>query len=425
MKVAIIGFGIEGQSAAHYWLKQGNEVTICDQNASLRVPAELKAQLGPDYLNNLDKFDLIVRQQSIHPDKIKTTRPVTSIIDEFMEHCPAPIIGVTGTKGKGTTSTLIAKILEAAGHRAWLGGNIGTSPLDFLDKVDPTNYVVLELSSSQLIDLKHSPQVALCLAITPDHLDYHTDLDEYTVAKANIFRYQKPSDLAVYYKPSPQATEIAQLSPGKKRAYPDTAGAIIKEDWLQFGDTRIVQTKEVGLIGPHNLDNIMAAVAATWDIVQSPEPMARAVKDFTGLEHRLELVGEVDGVKFYDDSFSTTPETSMAAIKSFTEPKVLILGGSEKGVTYDGLAKAVANANIASVIAIGLTGPAITDALARAGFNQVVAGEGTMAGIVRQAREHAPSGGVVLLSPACASFDMFKNYKDRGEQFKAAVNNLH
>lgn len=424
MKVAVAGYGVEGTSAAKYWQAAGYDVTVCDQNPQLVVPAGVAARLGENYLSGLDQFDLVVRTQSIRPDKLVGAKQITSTTKEFFARCPAPIIGVTGSKGKGTTATLISKLLAAGGHKVWLAGNIGSSPLDFLNEIQRDDYVVLELSSFQLMDLDQSPQVAVCLMIVPEHMNWHPTMEEYLAAKANIFNHQAGDDLAVYNKTSPYSLQLGEQSPARHRPYNDPEGAYVKADYIWYKDQQIMPVSQIGLIGPHNQQNVCAAITAVWDLVPVREDLMKTIRDFKGLEHRIELVREVAGVRYYDDSFSTTPETTIAAVKSFKEAKVLILGGSSKDSNYDDMATAVAGGNVAKAILIGETALIIQAALDKAGFKNYLAGPNQMTEIVKLAHDNAPAGGVVLLSPGCASFGLFKNYKDRGEQFKAAVASL-
>ncbi len=422
MNVAIIGGGIEGTAAARYWGGLGASVTIHDRSSDIIVPPGVQTVLGADYLKSLNEYDLIVRSPGISPSLLKTTKPVTTGTKEFFQKCPARIIGVTGTKGKGTTSTLIARILEEAGKRVWLGGNIGRSPLDFLSKVRASDIVVLELSSFQLMELDVSPHIAVCLMVVPEHMDWHKDIREYLAAKGNIFWHQRPTDIAIFNTNNDFSTQIALLSPGRKIPYMSPPGAYIKDGKVILGGDDICATCETGLIGRHNLENICAAVTAVQEVGGVEiAAMKRAVAGFKGLEHRLEFVAEIDDVRYYDDSFSTTPETAIAAVASFEEPKVLILGGSDKKSDYHDLAKAVARGNVSEVILIGAMADKIKAALAEAGYTKVRAGGETMKAILEVVRDVAQSGDVVLLSPACASFGMFRDYKDRGVQFKSAV----
>ncbi len=429
-KVAVLGYGVEGKVAANYWAALGATITVCDANPDAHIPSDYQSKLGSDYLKGLAQFDLIIRTPSIRPDVILQASPgveakITSSVREFMRQCPAPVIGVTGTKGKGTTTTLIAEILKAAGKTVWVGGNIGRNPLEFLADIERDHYVVLELSSFQLIDLERSPQVAVCVMMAPEHLNWHPTMDEYVEAKANLFRYQSKNDRAVFKAGDEVSQRVAAVSAGTKVGYGRQPGAFIEDGDIVMDGTTVCATNEVGLIGPHNLENIMAAVTATWELVgRDAAPVRRAVKGFTGLEHRLELAGQVAGVRYYDDSFATTPETAIAAIKSFKEPKVIILGGSDKGAGYIELAHAVEDGGVIHAIVIGETAPAIEAALQKVGFTHLTTGLTTMKQVVETCYHITDPGDVVLLSPACASFDLFRDYKDRGNQFKQQVKDL-
>jgi UDP-N-acetylmuramoylalanine--D-glutamate ligase len=426
MKVAVIGYGKEGAAAYKYWTARGDEVTVHEQDSRKEIPAGVQAVTGPEYLKRLDLYDLIVRSPGVKPWLIKTTKPVTSVTKEFMSNCPARIIGVTGTKGKGTTSTLIARILGEAGWRTWLGGNIGKPPLEFLGKIRANHWVILEMSSFQLIDLDLSPHIAVCLVVAEDHLDWHRDVREYVAAKGNIFWHQHPEDLAVFDAQSEFSADIAKLSPGRRLPYLEAPGAYVKDGRIVMDGTDICGTDEVALLGPHNLENVCAAVTATWEIIKhNPEPVRRAVKAFNGLEHRLELVLEAGGVRWVDDSYSSNPVATLAAVNSFGEPKVLVLGGVDRGLSFDALARAVAGSNVRHAILVGESSARLATALTRARFAKYERLDAKpMPQVVKAAASMAERGDVVLLSPGCPSFDMFRNFEDRGEQFAAAVRAL-
>jgi len=430
MKVAILGFDVEGRASYEYFKARGDELTICDQNPTLAVPDNTPAVLGEHYLEDLDRFDLLVRTPGLHPRKILEKNPniadkITSGTNEFFRACPIRnVIGVTGTKGKGTTATLIAKILEAAGKMVHLGGNIGTPALSLLPHIKPDDWVVLELSNFQMIDLKSSPHIAVCLMVVPEHLDWHTNVEEYVAAKQQLFRWQTPQDIAVYYGQNDYSTQVVSISEAHKIPYYQAPGALVDHGEISIDGRAICRTDELKLLGQHNWQNVCAAVTAVWQVTQDISALRSVLASFSGLEHRLEFVREVDGVQYYDDSFGTTPETAMVAIQAFPEPKVLIMGGSDKGANYEELAKTVAGGNVRQAILIGQQAERIGESLAQAGFTATTPGSASMAEIVQTARAVAQPGDVVLLSTACASFDMFKNYKDRGEQFKQAVNDL-
>lgn len=433
MKIAILGYGLQGQSAYEYW-REGNEVTVCDGNEAVALPADVERQLGPDHLKDLDRFDLIVRSPIVHPRDIAAANSpailekVTTVTNEFFRVCPTKnIIGVTGTKGKGTTSTLITKMLEAAGHMVYLAGNIGTPPLDMLKNgVEADDWVVLELANFQLIDLKYSPPVAVCLMVVPEHLDWHGDDDEYFTAKSRLFRHQINGDVAVYFAENNISKRIAEAGQGQKIPYFTPPGATVENESIVIDGHPVCETNKLKLLGQHNWQNACAAVTAVWQVTQNVEVMRSVLTTFSGLEHRLEFVRELDGARYYNDSFGTTPETASVAIQAFEQPKVVILGGSDKGADYTELAKVIVGSDIRKVLLIGEQGGLIGAALAQAGVPEelMMAGGHDMARIVATARAEARPGDVVLLSPACASFDMFQNYKDRGEQFRQAVNDL-
>ncbi|MDQ2973427.1 MAG: UDP-N-acetylmuramoyl-L-alanine--D-glutamate ligase [bacterium] len=438
MKIAIIGFAVENKSVYRYLSQyENNEITICDKNEAVQIPENTLSQLGENYLDNLGRFDIIIRTVGMHPKIILENNPevdniITTAVNLFFEECHSPIIGVTGTKGKGTTSTLISKILEAAGKKVILAGNIGTPMLDVLDEANKSDLVVLELSSFQLCDVKYSPQIAVCLMVVPEHLNWHRDMQDYLHAKQNLFRYQKEGDITVHNALNANSASVAAVSPSLTKLtyfvgdeYTSKADAFVSGDSIWFKDTEICKISEVGLVGRHNLENICAAVAATFDLISGDVNAIRSVVlTFEGLPHRLELVRELDGVKYYDDSFSTTPETAIAAINSFDHPKILILGGSDKGVSFDELADEAAK-SAKHILAIGVTGRVIAELLRERGFHKISQdGLDNMESIVGEARDLSKPGDVVILSTGSASFDMFKDYKDRGTQFQSAVKAL-
>jgi UDP-N-acetylmuramoylalanine--D-glutamate ligase len=431
MKIALIGYDTEGKASYEYYAAAGHDVTICDQNPAVEVPAGVATQLGDNYLQDLARFDVIVRTAGLHPDKILNANPtvadkITSCTNEFMEVSPCRnMIGVTGTKGKGTTSSLIAAMLQAAGKRVHIGGNIGVPALSLLkDDIGPEDWIVLELSSFQLIDIKHSPRLAACLMVVPEHLDWHASLEEYVSAKQNLFRRQTADDVAVYYADNERSTEIASAGLATKIPYFRLPGAVIRDNNIVMNEQVICGASEVRLRGAHNLQNICAALTVVWQITQDVEALRQTLTTFAGLEHRLELVRTVNSVSYYDDSFGTTPETATVAIEAFAEPKVVILGGSDKGASYDALAQTVASTSIRKALVIGDQAARMQAALEAAGFTNYEPGGDSMPEIVAKAALVAEPGDVVLLSPGCASFGMFKNYKDRGNQFKTAVQSL-
>lgn len=430
MNIAIVGFGAEGQAAHEYLSAQGHTITICDLSADIEAPAGVATQLGPDYLDNLDRFDSIVRSAGIAPHKILAVNPtveekIITVIGIFLRDCPTKnVIGVTGTKGKGTTSTLITKMLEADTKHVKLGGNIGLPPLSFIHELTPESWVVLELSSFQLIDLKQSPHIAVCLMVVSEHMDWHADLLEYYDAKSQLFKFQTADDIAIFNPNYESSTAIAGASVGTKIPYLQAPGAQVIDTSIVIADQTVCQTSEIKLLGAHNWQNVCAAITAVWQVTQNIDAIRSVLTTFTGLEHRLEFVRERDGIKYYDDSFGTTPETAIVAMQAFSEPKVVILGGSDKGASYDDMAAAVKNSNVRHVVLIGQQADRIQAALERVGYQDFSAGGSAMEDIVHEANNNAEAGDIVLLSTGCASFGLFKNYKDRGNQFKATVSGL-
>lgn len=430
MNVAIIGYGLEGESALHYWQKQGADITICDQNPGATVPTGIAARLGENYLDNLDQFDVIMRSAGIPAEVILAKNPtvkqkITTVIDEFLRVSPTKnIIGITGSKGKGTTSTLTTKMLEAAGYEVFLGGNIGVSPFDFLNQLTTESWVVLELSSFQLSDITRSPHIAMCLMVVPEHLNWHADMQDYMRAKANLFAHQNPNDIAIYYANSPESHTIASNSPGAKITYYAPPGAYVEDGNIIIDNQVICNVSELKLLGAHNWQNACAAATAVWQVAQVPDAIRKVLTSFTGLPHRLEFVRKLDDIAYYDDSFSTIPEAAIVALQAFDEPKVLIVGGADKGVPFDELTKAIRENNVRHVIAIGDTGIIIAEELRAGGFTAITEGPTTMQEMVDAARKVAQPGDIVLLSTGCASFGLFDNYKDRGNQFKQVVTGL-
>ncbi|MDO8340437.1 MAG: UDP-N-acetylmuramoyl-L-alanine--D-glutamate ligase, partial [Candidatus Woesebacteria bacterium] len=321
-KVAIIGYGLEGQDVEKFLKSKEAKVTILDQ------------KFDKNYLSNLEKFDLIVRSPGVYPYKkelikaskngIRITTPTHIFLDEFN----GKVIAVTGTKGKGTTSTLIYEILKKAKFDVFLGGNIGKPLLELLSKLKSSSYVVMEISSFQLIDLPVSPDIAVILNITLDHLDWHENKEEYIEAKKNIVKYQKTSDWAIINKEYKVSSSFARET---------------KANIMYFSKKTLKNEfkKDLTLRGEHNLENIAAAVSVSKVLNIDEKIILKVVRRFKGLEHRLEFVRKLKGIKFYNDSFATGPQSTIAAINSFTEDETLILGGSDKGLDYLELGKII------------------------------------------------------------------------------------
>ncbi len=451
--IAIIGVSVEGVDAAEYFLKHHAHVTCLDRRTEGEIGEVVEKlqkkgvqfQLGTGYLSGLSAFDMVLRSPGINPripELVEAQKKgiLTSQIKLLLEHIPGTIIGVTGTKGKGTTSTLIADILKKAGRTVWIGGNVGVPLLSKLDDMSESDWVVLELSSFQLEDVDHSPHIAVVLRITQEHLmnqdslasNFHENRQAYVDAKAPIVKFQKPGDIAILNAGDETSRSFAVMTPADIRTFTryGEADAYVDQHTvfsIENGKKEIIcKTSEIILKGDHNLENIAAATLAARAAGVSYDVIRKTVKEFAGLPHRLEHCGTVRGVSYYDDSFSTVPETTIAALEAFYDPMVLILGGSDKGSVFTDMAAAIARSPwISGLVVIGRMTERICDALNAAGYQKpLVTGKTTMKDIVQSAASMAVPGGVVILTPACASFDMFKNYKVRGDQFKYEVSQL-
>ena len=403
--MAILGWGVDTQDVEPWLRGQGAEITILDEKKD-----------GEPF-GDLSGFDVLVRSPGVYRfrkeivEAEKKGTVVTSKMKIFFDVCRGKIIGVTGTKGKGTTATLIYEILKAAGTKVFLAGNIGTGIFAEIEKIDEETWVVLELSSFQLIDLEKSPAIAVVLMVTREHQDWHKDEEEYVLAKANIVKFQQKENWAVVNKDYPNSVRIGEMAEG-----------IVM--WITKNDLEGIDKNEVRLRGEHNLENIVAAAAAARIAGAEEETIRQTVSDFKGLVHRLEEVAKVKGVSYFDDSFSTTPETTIAAINAFSEPVILIAGGSEKGSDFSELGRVISETkNIKAIILIGLMADRIEKSIENKKI-KILKGAKNMREIFEMVKREAAEGDVVLLSPACASFDMFKNYKERGEEFKGEVRKL-
>lgn len=430
-RVVIAGLGVNNRHLARYFDNCGIKYAVIDR---WQNPEELSGKF--------DGFDIVFRTPGL-PYLCKAVQEakrrgilIYSQTKLFFDLCPGPIIGVTGTKGKGTTATLICEILNASGKRTRLGGNIGSDPFEFLGEIANTDWTVLELSSFQLQDLHKSPQIAVVLKITPEHLDYHRDFQEYTEAKEPIVLQQSPQDFAVLNYDNEITRAFATLTPAcvvwNSVVSAVSPGCFVADQKIilhrQGEKEVVVSTADVKLLGDFNLENVTAAIGASAAAgAADPKVLKKVIGDFLGLPHRLEFTAEIKGVRFYNDSFSTTPETAIAALSAFRDPIILIAGGSEKNADYSKLGEAIARRPVKILIAIGTTGPKIAAAARRLGYNGQILDQSLpdMERIVAVAHRLAKQGDIVLLSPASASFDMFKDYKHRGELFKKFVNKLH
>lgn len=426
-RIAIAGYGIEGHSNYEYFKDKGF-VTIVDERSRLdSVPLGVPAMTGAGVFSRLDEFDMVVRTAGLKPSKITTKGTIWSASNEFFARCPAPIIGVTGTKGKGTTCSFIASLLRAGGYTVHLVGNIGLPALSVLPEIKPNDIVVYELSSFQLWDLERSPQTAVVLMIEPDHLDVHASMDEYIDAKANIRRHQTPNDTCWYHPTNRYAEQVARSTmEGRAARYnaPGVSGSVsVRNGSFWVNEQEICSTDAVVIPGEHNLENACAALSAALPYLSNTSSVEAGLRSFTGLPHRLRYVREIDTVRYYDDSIATTPGSALAALRAFEQPKVLIFGGRSKGADYNEIIEQCAVTKT-RVVAIGETRELVTKLAAQYRVQCSEVSSHSMSAIVAAARRLAEPGGVVILSPAAASFDMFKSYADRGEAFVDAVGRL-
>ncbi|MDL2254528.1 UDP-N-acetylmuramoyl-L-alanine--D-glutamate ligase [Ruminococcaceae bacterium OttesenSCG-928-I18] len=449
-KVAFIGGGVAHRDLLVMFAKAGAKVTLCDKRSLADFGAfgdellglGVRLSLGENYLNGLEGQELILRTPGFEfytPELQaagKEGTEITSEIELFFEYCACPIIGVTGSDGKTTTTSLIAAICEKAGKTVHLGGNIGRSMLPIVDGIKPEDIAVVELSSFQLISMHHSPQTAVVTNVAPNHLDHHRDMDEYVNAKRNILLFQnRENSVAVLGLENERTRGMEKDAPGQVRWFSRLRkvqnGAFLADDGKLClavnGDTLpVIHKNEVALRGEHNIENLLAAFAALSKEAPT-EAMAEVARNFSGVEHRIEPVRTLDGVDWYNDSIATSPTRVIAALKSFDQKLIVIAGGYDKNIPFEPLAEE-APGHIKLLI---LTGPAarkIETAVRKApGYEEnepAILRAETMEEAVKAARENAQKGDIVILSPACASFDAYPNFEARGVHFKDLVNRL-
>ena len=411
MNIAILGHGKEGKSVEAYFKKRGENIKVFDNFTEEDIPSF-----------NLESYDLVFRSPSVKP-----CGNFSSVTKYFFDHCPCQIIGVTGTKGKGTTCSMITKILETLGKKVWLVGNIGSPAIDILDKISSEDIVVYEMSSFQLWDLEKSPHIAVILRIEPDHLNVHKDFQDYVDAKANIAKHQTAADFCIYFKNNEDSVSVAEKSKGHQLSYPieNPTDAL----------TKIINSLTIP--GTHNKENAEAALLATATSFSMPlndfisryeNELVSAMSAFEGLPHRCQFVRELNGVKYYDDNFSTTLPSFEVALAAFKdENKILILGGRDKS---DGENNPIIvnllkhTKNIKAVVLMGESGHVIFNDFNDKSLNFILAE--SLQEAVETAKKEAEKtpGSIVLMSPAAASFDMFENVYDRGAKYQKVVEGL-
>ncbi len=412
--ICILGFGREGKAMAEALEKEapGCEITIADKNEAVDVPEKYWKQLGTGWLLNLQKFDTLIKSPGIPPlpaitevqDKITTS---TQIFLDTVKGSGALVVGITGSKGKSTTSALLHAILKAASKDAHLVGNIGEPAIAHLGDAKPGAIFVMEMSSYQLMDLRTSPDMALVTSFFPEHLDYHGSLEAYLDAKKNIARFQSGDGIVFFSEHFKEAREIAMESKGKKVGF-SAKDAALKQS-------------EILLKGEHNLGNIAGALTAAFALGIDKEAALKVVRTFRGLPHRLETVALKDGIEWVNDSISTTPETAVAALNALGDRvATMIVGGQDRGYDFSVLAKRLVASKVKTVILLPDSGYVIAKEIERAGAPVLLVEAKDMKTAVSLARSHTASG-IVLLSPASPSYGHFKNFEDRGDQFRACA----
>lgn len=443
--VAVIGIGVSNTPLLELLLAEGIRVTACDKRSREQMGEQAEhleqlgceLHLGADYLKDLDA-DVIFRTPGLRPDVPEIAACVdrgavlTSEMEVFFEVCPCTIIAVTGSDGKTTTTTIIAELLKAAGKRVWVGGNIGHPLLCEADGILATDYAVLELSSFQLMTMKHSPHIAVVTNLAPNHLDVHRDMAEYVAAKENIFRHQSGEDVAVFNADNDITAEQSRRASGRARLF-SRQGEVADGVFLRGedivcrsgGHERVVMTTgDIKIPGVHNVENYMAAIAAVDGLV--PDEVIRDfAREFGGVEHRIELVRTYRGVRYYNDSIASSPSRTIAGLRSFHEKVILIAGGYDKHIPFDVLGPEIVE-RVKLLVLCGATADKIRAAVENApGYEPgkpEIRDVTPFTAAVEAARDRAQPGDVVTLSPACAAFDQFKNFAERGKFFKSIVN---
>lgn len=449
-RVAVVGLGINSTSLVEYLCKLGVDVTVFDKSdeASLGERMALLKEypvhyhLGSDYLKSLEGFDVIFRSPGVRydmPELVEAREKgavVTSEMEVFFALCPAEIFAVTGSEGKTTTTTIIHKILEGAGYGCLLGGSIGTPILNRIDEILPEHKVVLELNGFQLQSMTQSPRVAVITNLSPTRLDAHKSMEEYINVEKNIFRFQNPDDILVLNYDNDVTRAFMSEAPSRavffSRRHDPDEGAVLKDGMLCFkyagGLETVIDRKDIQLPGDHNVENFLAAMAATREYVK-PEAVKMAAQAVKSIEHRMEFVRELNGVSWYNDSVGSSPTRTMAALGAFDRKIILIAGGYDKNISYAQLGPVLAE-KVKHLILIGQTASMIEMALmtnlrGKNAFTDIrITHCSTLEQAVYSAYFSARKGDIVLLSPASASFDMFRNFEDRGEKFKDLVRRL-
>ncbi len=446
-KIAMCGIGVSNTPLILNFLNKGARVFACDKRnrqmlgdiADTLEKAGAELRLGENYLDNLE-VDMIFRTPGMNfnlpelYDARKKGIAVTSEMEVFFDLCPATIFAVTGSDGKTTTTTLIAKMLEAEGKRVFVGGNIGAPLLPEIEKITKDDFVVVELSSFQLISLRKSPDIAVVTNVAPNHLDVHKDMDEYVEAKKNIILHQnafsrtvlnKDNEITNGFKPyvRGQSLSFSMETPLKNGAWLDENGTIHMS--YRGIDAPIMHKSEIAILGDHNVENYLSAITAVWGYV-GMDAIKKVAKEFKGVEHRIEFVREINGVKYYNDSIASSPTRTIAGLKAFPKKVWLIAGGYDKHIPYEPMVPYVID-KVEKLLLCGDTAEKIKTAVLNDktynGHPEIIDVK-DIAEAVEYAHKNAADGDIVTLSPASASFDCFPNFVARGNYFKDLVNKL-
>ena len=435
--VILLGVGVSNKPLISQLISYGARVTCCDKNTDIEdeflEERKLGAQfrLGEGYLDDLD-CDCIFKTPGIRPDIPQLVKArkngveITSEMEMFFKLCPCKIIAVTGSDGKTTTTTLIYKILTGNGNMCHLGGNIGKPLFSEIETIGENDYAVIELSSFQLMSMRQSPDIAVVTNVAPNHLDFHTSMDEYIKAKKNIFKYQNKNGLLILNEKNDITRSFADEAKGGVVFFGGNADVHIEDNTILFNDKPVISKDDICLPGEHNVENYMAAIAAVGRMVE-PDVIKQVANTFGGVEHRIEYVREVDGVKFYNDSIASSPTRARAGLYSFNRKVILIAGGYDKHIPFDDFGKDIKE-RVKRLYLIGATAPLIKEAVVKAYEGKrtlpIITQYTTLETVVKEVYMAAEAGDIVLFSPACASFDMFKNFEERGRKFKEIVKRL-
>lgn len=435
-KVSVLGLGISNLPLLKILCEADCDITVRDRNEIGGEAKELSKKYninvitGADYLKNISE-DIAFRSPGIMstlPELLEAEKngcTVTSEMELFFELCPAKIIGITGSDGKTTTTTVISELLKAEGKKVFLGGNIGSPLLHRLNEMTKEDFAVAELSSFQLMSMKKSPEIAVITNISPNHLDKHKDYDEYINAKKNIMKNQNATDILVVNADNEITEKIGREARGVLRSFSSqkTASVYLKDGSIFYENEEILKTEDIKIPGHHNIENYMAAIAALHGLVKK-ESIIKVAKSFGGVAHRIELVRELENVKYYNSSIDSSPNRTKNTLSVFRDKVIMIAGGKDKGIPYDEIGPVIVK-KVRVLILIGDTADVIENAVKKAGGDAVeIIRAKSYKNAVELAKDRAKSGECVVLSPASTSFDMFKNFEERGNLFKALVNEL-